>query len=334
MAFVRRILRRGCAAGREVRISAATSLRAGLLAALAIGFAFQVAKPTSAETVGQADSSAQSRQEALNTLPLDQLTPAAQQKLWPVVSGASIYRRLPAEVVTCDRDMYLTLIRNPEIIVGIWHLMDVTELDMKRTAPFTFDCDDKAGTTSQVELSYGTPNMHIYYAETLYEGSRFARPVNGRVVLFLRSEYFNDEQGRPQVKSGMDAFIRIDHITAKLVARTMSPLIVRTADHNFVESFRFVGRVHESAEENSPGMRELATRLVGVNAQTQQTFADVATLVGQRAEARTQLPVAHSPSTFPASENSSPARQENVFGQRDQWESANSLPPRAINLRR
>lgn len=278
------------------------------------------------QTVAAADSSPQSQQEAVAALPLDKMTPAAQAKLWPVVSNPSIYRRLPAEVINCDRDMYLTLIRNPEIIASIWHLMDVTDLQMTRTAPFMFNCDDKAGTTSQVELVYGTADTHIFYADTLYEGAMFARPVKGRVVLLLRSTYHVDGQGRPQVKSVMDAFICIDHITAKLVARTLSPLVVRTADHNFVESFRFVGRVHESAEENGPGMRGLAARLEGVDEATQRRFADVATLVSQRAVARHESAVR----ALSTAETSEPTN-ETSFGTTS---SANALPRRPIQLRR
>ena len=287
-----------------------------------------------AETVAPADSSLQAKQEAVQAMPLDQLTPEAQQKLWPVISGASIYRRLPTETITCDRDMYLTLIRNPEIIVSIWHMMNVTDLTMTRTSPFVFDCDDKAGTTSQVELMYGTADMHIFYANTLYEGSMFARPVKGRVVLFLRSEYYTDEHGQPQVKSVMDAFIRIDHITAKLVARTMSPLVVRTADHNFVESFRFVSRVHQTAEENGPGLRDLAGKLEGITEPTRRTFADVATLVAHRATARTELAFARSQGGTAFTEDASQSPASVGAPDRDALESANALPHRPIQLRR
>ena len=306
------------------RTSYACALAAVLLAA-ALALLIP-ARPAVAQTVAIADSNPQSQQNALDALPLDKMTPEAQAKLWPVISNPSIYRRLPTEVITCDRDMYLTLIRNPEIIVSIWHLMDVTDLQLTRTAPFNFRCDDNAGTTSQVELMYGTADTHVFYADTVYQGALFARPVKGRVVLLLRSTYHVDEQGRPQVRNVMDAFIRIDHVTAKLVARTLSPLVVRTADHNFVESFRFVGRVHESSEENCPVMRELALRLKGVDAATQRRFADVATLVSQRAVARQQTSI-----SAVSSAESAESRGEGSAGP---LSSANTLPPRPIQLRR
>jgi hypothetical protein len=136
-------------------------------------------------------------------------------------------------------------------------------------------------------MLYGTANTHIFYATTHYEGPLFARPVNARVVLLLRSEYARDDDGVARITSVMDAFIKIDHLTANLVARTMSPVVGRTADHNFVESFRFLARVSQTAEENGPGVQQLAMKLDRCDAATRQLFADVAGAVAERAVART-----------------------------------------------
>jgi len=339
-------VRRPAESSRTDAENATPALRFGRMCAVGIVVAALVCLASSArgETVAPADTSPTAQQQAIQAIPLNQLTPQAQAKLQPVLSSPSIYRRLPAEVVTCDRDMYLTLVRNPEIIVSIWHLMEVTELDMRRNGPFSFNCDDKAGTTSRVELIYGDANTHVFYADTHYDGPLLARPVKGRVVLLLRSEYFTDEHGRPQVKSVMDAFIRIDHLAANLVARTLAPLVVRTADHNFSESFRFVGRVSAAAEANGPGMRELATRLAEVDVLRQRKFADVSTLVAQRAAARrelTAMPVEalraadESPSTdASAAQSPSEDTAADAGGTTSAAESALAIPRRTIELRR
>lgn len=292
------------------------------------------------EVIAPADTGTNAQQQAAAAIPFDKLSDTARAKLSSVVSRPSIYRRLPAEVIACDRDMYLTLVRNPEIIVGIWRLMDITDVDMQRTGPFTFKCDDKAGTTSQIELIYGTAETHIFYADTLYEGSLFARPVKGRVVLLLRSEYVNGEDGRPQVKSVMDAFITIDHVAANLVARTLAPLVGRTADHNFSESFRFVGRVSDTAEENAPGMREMAKRLENVDKEVQQKLADVSTVVARRAAARRELAALRTdgmPIVDRQSQRDSgaaPSAPSPADATRSMTDSAFAIPRRTIQLRR
>jgi hypothetical protein len=242
-----------------------------------------------AETTAPATNSPEIRQEAASAIPFDQLTPDAQAKVGAVVSRPTIYRRLPTETISCDGQMYLMLVRNPDIVVNIWQLMDVTEVTMDRIAPFCYTSDDKAGTLSQIEMLFGTPQIHIFYATTHYEGPMFARPVNARVVLLLRSDYARAEDGSPRITSVMDAFIRIDHLTANIVARTLSPVVGKTADHNFVESFRFLERVSETAEANGPGVQQLAKKLEKVDPLTRQQFADVAGAVAERAVRRMAL---------------------------------------------
>jgi hypothetical protein len=244
------------------------------------------------ETIAPAATGPEFRQDAASAIPFDQLTEEARAKIGAVVARPTIFRRLPAESIACDAEMYLLLVRNPDIVVNIWQLMGVTDVTMDRSAPYTYTSDDKAGTLSQIELLYGTPTTHIYYAATHYEGPLFARPVNARVVLLLRSEYTRGEDGTPRITSVMDAFIRIDHLTANLVARTFSKVVGKTADHNFVESFRFVSRVSKTAEENGPGVAQLAMKLERVDAQVRQQFADVA---GAAAERAVQRAAAHTP---------------------------------------
>ncbi len=265
------------------------SAAAGLLAALVV-LSCLLAPWARAETVAPADESREALEAAQQLLPLDQLSDEARDRLGDVIARPTIYRRLPTEVVACDPEMYLTLIRNPDIIVSIWRKMHVTDVTMQSLRPFHYQCDDKAGTISQVELIYGTPQMHVYYADSLYEGPLLARAVKCRVVLLLRTEYSKNEDGEPLATSQMDAFIRIDHLAANLIARTLSPLVGRSADHNFTESLRFVGRINETAEENGPGVQQMAMRLEGVDLATREKFAVVSGAVAQRASLRLGQP--------------------------------------------
>ena len=59
------------------------------------------------------------RQAVIASLPMDRLTPAAQQRILSIAGSPTIYRRLPTQAINCDRDMFLMLTRNPEILVGM-----------------------------------------------------------------------------------------------------------------------------------------------------------------------------------------------------------------------
>lgn len=308
--------------------------RGALRVACALGLCCVLAGAAWGETTLPASSAPEYRHDAVSALPLDQLTTEAQAKVGAVVARPTIYRRLPTETIACDGQMYLMLVRNPDIIVNIWQLMNVTDVTMDRSGPFSFTSDDKAGTLSQIEMLYGTPDTHIFYATTHYEGPMFARPVNARVVLLLRTNYVRAADGRPRIASTMDAFIKIDHLTANLVARTMAPVVGKTADHNFVESFRFLARVSETAEVNGPGMQQLAMKLQRVDAATRQQLAEVAGAVAQRAIERASEPQAPSAPT-PVVPVSSAASEVPAALEASAADAATGQPPlRSLQLRR
>lgn len=238
-------------------------------------------QPTaSAQLEGTSSKSA--RQEVLRHVPMNEFTPDAYRKLNPVLSRPSVYRRLPTETINCDPDLHIFLVRYPEVIVSIWDLMGVTKVSTKRTGDFTLAASDGEGTMSNIELVYGTPELHIYYAEGTYDGTFFPRTIHGRCVLVLRSEYGKDREGKPIVRNQLDTFIKIDNIAADLVAKTVHPLIGKAADHNFLETARFLGRISEAAENNSRGVQAMAQQLDDVDPAVINRFGQIAEVVEDR----------------------------------------------------
>ncbi len=239
-----------------------------------------------AATISQADTSLQARRDGVASIPLDQLTAQTQEKISWVVSRPSIYRRLPVEQNRSDADMHLFLVRYPEVVVNIWERMEITKVSLKRTGPFAFIASDGAGTVSDVQLVYGTPTLHIYYATTQYTGPLLARPVTANCVLLMKTKYEEDSSGETVVTNQLDVFVRIKNRGIDLVAKTLQPLVGRAADFNFRESIKFMARVSRTAEENATGVQTLATRLDGCDEKVKQRFANLSELVAKRADER------------------------------------------------
>ena len=63
-----------------------------------------------------------------------------------------MFRRLPAQAMDCDQDMFLFLVRHPEVLVGIWEVMDITQVKMTRTGPYVLTAKAGQGTTCVIEL--------------------------------------------------------------------------------------------------------------------------------------------------------------------------------------
>jgi hypothetical protein len=257
-------------------------------------------RASAADPVPKGTASRAAMERAVAAIPFGQISDEARAKIAPVVERSSIYRHMPAQTIEADPDLYLFLVRHPEVVVNIWELMGISNVTMRRTGPFSIHAVDGSGTTSDVELIYGTPNLHLYYATGIYEGALFKNRVNGRCVLLLRTEYTQLRDGRVQVASHLDVFVHLDSTGAEALARTLHPLVGKAADYNFLESTIFLGRISESAETNGPGMERLAGRLQKVEPAVRQRFAELTAAVSERAAARVTAQAAAARGVVPA----------------------------------
>lgn len=246
----------------------------------------QLVATTVAQDYRPGTNSRQAKEQALRSIPMDQLNQETQQKLSPILNRPSIYRRLPQTSIKIDPDYYLHLVRHPEVIINIWQLMGVTQMTADRTGPYTLATDDGVGTLGNVELVYGTNNMHVYYCEGDYKGSVLTRNLRGKCVIVLTTDYQLNEQGETVANSQLDIFLKIDNATLGLIAKTLHPIIGKTADHNFVESINFLERLNETTVKNGPGVQGMAHRLKTLTQEVRQEFVQVAGLVYDRSQAR------------------------------------------------
>jgi len=252
------------------------------------------------ETLAAGSSSKKLRDQVARQIPINKIAPEQRAKVAAVLKKTSVYRRLPVTAINTDPDLYLFLVRYPETILSIWQIMGVTQMSADRVSPFKMNFDDGVGTDGDVELVYGTPNVNIYYGEGIYEGPLLFRKVAGQCVLVLQTEYHRDAEGNPLATSTLDVFLKIDHLTAGLIAKTVHPLIGSTADHNFTESLKFVEKLSTATQENGPGVHGLAQRLQRMHPDVQKRFRGIIDVVSQRAAARARTLQAEELGVFPA----------------------------------
>lgn len=227
-------------------------------------------------------SSKSLRKQTVNSIPLQALNAQAREKIVDILKKPSIYRQLPVTSINADPDYFRFLVRYPEVVVNIWQLMGITNMTTERTGPFTVTTNDGAGTVSQLELVYGTDNLHIFFGEGSYEGPIFKRKLTGKCVLVLKTESKFDEAGKPVATSQLDVFLKIENATAGLIAKTIQPIVGSTADHNFVESLKFVQRLNETTSKNGPGVQRMGKKLK-IEPAVRESFNEVIELVFQRA---------------------------------------------------
>lgn len=267
---------------KSVRCSRRAFLRwsARLVAASPLVSCVRGAEP--ADGAGPSVSRA-AREEAVKELPLKYLQESMRARIEEIVAKPTIYRRLPIEVIPCDPELYLFLVRYPEVVVNMWQLMGVTNAQIKRTGVYAYDAADGAGTQSKVELLYGTREKHLFLAEGYYDGPILPRRITGRCVLLLSTAYSRDAQQRSYVSNQLDVFLQLDRAGIELVAKTLHPLMGKTIDTNFTESARFISQLSHAAQTNGAGVQVLVTRLTNIDPDVRLRFAQLTTNVHQRA---------------------------------------------------
>ncbi len=224
-----------------------------------------------------------SRREAIAAIPFDRLTPALRTRVKAVVDRPTIYRRLPIQVIECHPDLFVFLVRYPEVIVNMWQLMGVTKVEIKRTGPYKYRAKDGAGTISDVQLVYGTRDKHVFLAEGYYDGPLAPHRITGRCVLVLSSAYSKDAKQHSYVSGRLDVFVQLDNAGAEVLAKTLHPFLGRTADSNFRESMRFLSQLSQVCITNGPGVQRLCSRLTAVDPAVRQQFQQLTTRVNQDA---------------------------------------------------
>ncbi len=85
-----------------------------------------------------------------------------------------------------------------------------------------------------------------------------------------------ETNGRCYVTSRLDCFLTIEPCGAELLTKTVSPLLGKTADNNFIQTVAFVGSLSHTAEVNERGVLRLATQLTRVQPEVRARFADLA----------------------------------------------------------
>jgi hypothetical protein len=177
------------------------------------------------------------------------------------------------------------MVDHPDLVVNVWEVLEISDMSLQRTGEHTFDVNDGAGTTGRVEFLYRTHDTHLLYCEGTYEGPMFARKIQGRSLLLLKSGYVRETDGRYYVTCRMDAFLQVDHLGLEILAKTFQPLVGAAADHNFQETAAFLGSMSRAAEINQPGVQQLIPKLTRVEAGERDLFSTLARQVSTRSAA-------------------------------------------------
>jgi hypothetical protein len=230
----------------------------------------------------KANTSRAAREEALRAIPFGHLGREARSKATRVVQDLSLYRRLPTKTIDCDPELYAFLVRHPEVVVNIWRVMGITQMQLDRLDATRYNVADGQGTKGHMEYLYSSPGTHLIYSEGTYDGPLYPRTVRGKCLLLLRTAQRRESNGRYTVIGQLDTFLSVENLGVEVLAKTFQPLVGKAADHNFTETANFVANLSHTAETNESGVLRLGRRLTGIDQATRDRFLELIAAVPQK----------------------------------------------------
>ncbi len=275
----------GCHARHRLRRNRVRTCLAGLAIVLVAGFASAASPATGVPDATQGTSSSALRKNAVQSIPFDKLDADSRAKVNSVLSNVSVYRRLPIRVVNCDPDLYLFLVRHPDVVVNIWEVLGVAQIQLRQVDIDTFRIVEAEGTVATLEFLYHSRDMQIVHGKWTYTGPLLSRKITGTCLAILKTGYTKGSDGKYYITSRVDGFLSVDSGGAEMLVRTLQPLVVKNVDNNFIQTVAFLGSMSKTAEVNLGGMQRLVGRLTRVQSETRQQLSDVVASVAQRATA-------------------------------------------------
>lgn len=251
-----------------------------------LGFVGPACRHAAAADPSQGSSSQAARRDALRAMPLARLEPADRRRVVSVLKRTSVYRRLPTRTIDCDPQMFLFLVRNPEIVVSLWDELGISNVALRRTGEKVFEATDGQGTRGLIEVLRDRMDEQLIYAQGSYEGPLLRRPINASSVLLMRMAYLRGASGRYYVRARMDAFVQFEQVGPDLLAKTFQPLLGKVADYNFVETMKFVSRLSRTAEHHPEKTRRLYEKLDGLDPQLRRQLVRISNRLAYRAPVR------------------------------------------------
>lgn len=222
------------------------------------------------------------RDEATKAIPWKSLDRNAQAAVQDIITHTSIYRRLPPQTIDCEPDLFLNLLKNPELVVNMWTTLGVTKMSMDRLGPGTYRLSDGEGTSGNARVLAGNDDMHLILSDGSYTGGMYPRAIKGRCVLLLRHDFAQDQRGRILITCNLDMFLTIDNFGVEMLAKTFQSTVGKATDHNFAETTSFVSKLSKTSETNPDGIVRLTQKLQNVDPPVKEEFCILAEAVNEK----------------------------------------------------
>lgn len=247
------------------------------------------AAPSAPVRLDTGSSSREARRRAIEAMPLDVIPDTQRRAIEACLKTATLYRRLPVETVACDGELLEFALLKPESIVDLWQVLGISRLSLEPVGPRQWRLADGYGTVGLLRLvhheRHDRGGLLVFHGKGAYAGPLSAKNLTGTCVILVRhTAALAAADGRQRHTVQIDSFLDVDGVGLEIVARTLQPLIVRSAAMNLHEICLFMATLSDSARSHPEAVAVLAGRLSRTDAADRERLSAIVRRTGRPAD--------------------------------------------------
>jgi len=208
-------------------------------------------------------------------VPLDKIAPAQRESVAEVIRDHTLHRQGAPETFPCNSRIYLCLLNEPAITLGLWQDLAASPVRLRQVGPDRYEGEDGAGSSAVWEFVYRSPKLHVLACNFNYVTPRGNAKLDARIVLVVRSGFYKEVNGDPWVQHDVEAFVKVDSKGWKAVARTVRPIIEKYLEDQVREAGYFVSLMGRLVTMYPTWATQVAMNQTAVTADTRNRFREV-----------------------------------------------------------
>jgi hypothetical protein len=230
------------------------------------------------------------RIDPAQVVPLDQIAPESRESVAEVIRDHTFHRQGEPETFACDPTLYSTLINEPDLTLALWRDLSTAPVQLRKLTPNRYEGTDGQGASGTWDYVLRSPQLHVMLAYFNYVSPRGNAKIDARIVLVVRTSYFQAANGGPSIQHSIEAFVKVDSHGWKTVARTFRPVIEKALEDQVQEAGLFVSLMSRVVVDHPTWACQVVTRQEDLAPETKQKFRRIV-LMNRRPDASDGRPV-------------------------------------------
>ena len=208
-------------------------------------------------------------------VPLNQLAAEHREIVAEVIRDHTFHRQGESDTFPCEGNLYLSLLNEPLVPLSLWKDLSDSPVQLQKVGPNRYEGSDGSGSTATWEFALRTPRLHVLLAYFNYVSPRGNARIDARIVLVIRASYVQDSKKEPFIQHNVEAFVKVDSLGWKTLARTVRPVIERVLEEQVREAGYFISLMSRLVVTYPNWAAQVIANQSTIDPATKQRFREV-----------------------------------------------------------